>query len=382
MRDQGESPRRGRCPPLPSFSKWGCGELGASRPTPHASRRRLLTALALGILLAACSPKETPVYEEQAYVFGTLVEIKIAGEPEGRARELAGKVFQEFGRLHNLLHPWKPGPLETINDALTRGESAPVDEETAAVIRDAARYAERSGGSFNPAIGNLVRLWGFHAEEFAPRLPDPQPLEKLVAAQPSMADLSIAGGRVSSRNPAVRLDFGGYAKGLALDIADRELRAAGVKSALINIGGNILAIGSRGERPWRVGIQHPRKPSAMATLELRDGEAIGTSGDYQRYFELDGKRYCHVIDPRTGQPVTGVQAATVLVPKGPAAGTLSDVATKPMLVAGIAGWREAARRMGTEAALLIDGNGEVHASEALARRLDFMDQATVVRRVP
>jgi thiamine biosynthesis lipoprotein len=239
-----------------------------------------------------------------------------------------------------------------------------------------------SGGSFNPAIGNLVRLWGFHAEEFAPRLPDPRQLEKLVAAQPSMADLTLAGGRVSSRNPAVRLDFGGYAKGLALDIADRELRAAGVRSALINIGGNILAIGRRGERAWRVGIQHPRKPSAIATLALEDGEAIGTSGDYQRYFELDGKRYCHVIDPRSGQPVAGAQAATVLVPKGPGAGTLSDVATKPMLIAGTAGWREAARRMGTEAALLIDGNGEVHASEALARRLEFLDRSTVVRRVP
>jgi thiamine biosynthesis lipoprotein len=345
-------------------------------------RSAILAAVTAAVLLAACSPKDAPVYEEQAYVFGTLVEIKIAGEPEARAREQAGAVLQEFGRLHNLLHAWKPGPLETVNEAFARGESAPVDEETAAVIRDAARYAEMSGGGFNPAIGNLVRLWGFHAEEFAPRLPDPQEVERLAAARPAMADVVLADGRASSRNPAVRLDFGGYAKGLALDLAARRLRAAGVKSALVNIGGNIIAVGRRGGRPWRIGIQHPRRPSAIATLELGDGEAVGTSGDYQRYFELEGRRYCHIIDPRTGYPVQGVQAATVLLPGGPAAGTLSDVATKPMFVAGTAGWRDAARRLGVEAALLIDDRGEVHVTEALARRLEFLDRSTVVRRLP
>ncbi|HEX6829233.1 MAG TPA: FAD:protein FMN transferase [Burkholderiales bacterium] len=354
----------------------------AARSAIRNPQSAILAALTALALLTACSPKEAPVYEEQAYVFGTLVEIKIAGEPEARARELAGQVFQEFGRMHNALHPWKPGPLESINEAFARGETAPVDEDTAAVIRDAASYSEKSGGSFNPAIGNLVRLWGFHAEEFAPRRPDSKEIERLVAAHPSLGDLSIAGGRVASRNPAVRLDFGGYAKGLALDIAARRLRAAGATNALINIGGNVLAIGRRGERPWRVGIQHPRRPSAIATLELEDGEAIGTSGDYQRYFELEGRRYCHIIDPRTGYPVQGVQAATALVPKGPASGTVSDVVTKPMFVAGAEGWRDAARRLGVEAALLIDARGEVQVSAALAQRLEFLDKSTVVRRLP
>lgn len=345
-------------------------------------RLELFPLFALAFLVAACAPKEAPVYEEQAYVFGTLVEIKIAGEPEGRARELAGEVFREFGRLHNLLHAWKPGPLETLNEAFARGEAAAVDEETTAVVRDAARYSEMSGGSFNPAIGNLIRLWGFQADEFTPRLPDPKEVERLTAARPAMADVVVADGRASSRNPALRLDFGGYAKGLALDIAARRLREQGVRSALINVGGNIIAIGRRGERAWRVGIQHPRKPSAIATLELADGEAVGTSGDYQRYFELDGRRYCHIINPASGRPAQGAQGATVLVPRGPAAGTLSDVATKPLFIAGPAGWRDAARRMGVEAALLIDGSGQVQVTEALAQRLEFLDQSAAVRRVP
>ena len=86
----------------------------------------------------------------------------------------------------------------------------------------------------------------------------------------------------------------------------------GIRNALINIGGNILALGQHGDRPWRVGIQHPRKSGALATLDLHDGEAIGTSGDYQRYFMVGNVRYCHLIDPRSGYPVQGVQAVTIL----------------------------------------------------------------------
>ena len=118
-----------------------------------------------------------------------------------------------------------------------------------------------------------------------------------------------------STNPAVQLDLGGYAKGYALDVAAAILQAHGVKNALVNIGGNVIALGTHGDRPWRVGIQHPRKPGTLATLDLHDGEAIGTSGDYQRYFELDGKRYCHLIDPRTGHPAHGMQSVTVLIPR-------------------------------------------------------------------
>jgi thiamine biosynthesis lipoprotein len=354
----------------------------ASRRDSAPTRFGVSAVLCLALLATGCAPREAPVYEEQAYVFGTLVEIKIAGEPESRARELAGHVFREFGRLHGKLHAWKPGPLETINEAFAQGKPAAVDEELAAIIRDAARHAQRSRDLFNPAIGKLVRLWGFHAEEFAARLPDRADIEGMVSARPSLSDVVLDRETVSSRNPAVRLDFGGYAKGYALDLASRYLREQGVKSALINIGGNVLAVGSRGPRPWRIGIQHPRQPSAVAALELRDGEAVGTSGDYQRYFILDGQRYCHVIDPRTGFPARGVQAATVVIPPGPEAGTLSDVATKPLFIAGRDGWREAAQAMGVEQALLIDGEGTIHVTRALAQRLQVLDKAAKLREIP
>ncbi len=329
---------------------------------------RILLGLLLLPLLLSCS-REAPVYQQQSYVFGTLVEVAIAGESEARATQLAGQVLAEFDRLHRTLHAWKPSELSRLNEAFAQGRSAPLSAELAALLRDAAALSAQSGGAFNPAIGGLISLWGFQNDEFTPRRPDTEQLAALVRANPSLSDLVIGDGEVHSRNPAVRLDLGGYAKGYALDRAAALLRSQGVKGALINIGGNILAIGNRFGQPWRVGIQHPRKPSAIAALELGDGEAIGTSGDYQRFFELDGKRYCHVIDPKTGYPVEGVQAVTVVVPPGKLAGTLSDVASKPIFIAGSANWREAAARMGMEQAMLIDGQGVIHLTEAMKKRV-------------
>ena len=168
----------------------------------------------------------------------------------------------------------------------------------------------------------------------------------------------------------VQLDLGGYGKGYALDRAAAILKARGVNNALINIGGNVLALGSKGEAPWRVGIQHPREPRPLASLPLRDGEAIGTSGDYQRFFEMDGERYCHLLDPRSGRPARGTQAVTVLITPRPGAGTLSDAASKPAYLGGEA-WRDYARRFGIDHALRVDADGRIQVTRALHDRLQY-----------
>ena len=177
-----------------------------------------------------------------------------------------------------------------------------------------------------------------------------------------------------SSNKAVQLDLGGYAKGYALDRAAELLRKQGIHNALINIGGNILALGQHGKRSWRVGIQHPRKSGALATLELRDGEAVGTSGDYQRYFMLGNTRFCHLIDPRNGHPMQSVQAVTVLT-RGERAGVLSDVVSKPLFISGASGWRAAAKRAELSEAMLVDAQGNIHLTAALQKRLEFADKS-------
>jgi thiamine biosynthesis lipoprotein len=332
---------------------------------------RWLLLLAL-TLLAGCQQQE-PLYQEQGYVFGTLVEISIQGEPEARARQAVKAVMDEFQRLHTKLHAWQPSELSTLNAAFAQGRSQTVSPELAAILQDASRLSARSHGLFAPQIGGLIHLWGFQADDFKAQLPDEQAVAKLVAAHPLMSDIDIEGERASSRNPAVQLDLGGYAKGYALDRAAALLREMGIHNALVNIGGNVMALGRHGDHPWRVGIQHPRKPAALATLELHDGEAVGTSGDYQRYFELDGRRYCHLIDPRSGHPAQGVEAVTVIA-QGEHAGVLSDVASKAPYLTGPDGWAQAAREMGIAQAMLIDATGRVHLTAALQKRLEFTDK--------
>lgn len=332
---------------------------------------RILAVIAV-LLLAACEGKE-PLYQEQGYVFGTLVDVTVYGESEPRARQAVNEVLHEFQRLHNLLHAWQPSDLSELNAAFARGESRAVSPELAAMLRDAAQLSRQSQGLFNPAIGGLVQLWGFHADEFKAALPDEKQIAQGVAANPQMGDIVFEQGKVRSSNKAVRLDLGGYAKGYALDRAAEILRKQGIRNALINIGGNVFALGRHGKRPWRVGIQHPRKPGALATLELRDGEAIGTSGDYQRYFMLGGKRYCHLIDPRNGHPAQGVQAAMVMT-RGTRAGILSDAASKPLFIAGAGGWRAAALQMNLPEAMLVDSMGNIHLTAELQKRLEFTDK--------
>ena len=227
-----------------------------------------------------------------------------------------------------------------------------------------------------------MRLWGFHSDTFEPRLPDPKAVEALVKAGPAMADLHIDGVKLSCANPAVRLDLGGYAKGYALDLAAATLRREGVRNALINIGGNVMALGSKEGTQWRVGIQHPRQSGPMATIALEDGEAIGTSGDYQRFFEVEGQRYAHLLDPRTGYPADQTEAVTVLIPPGPKAGTLSDATSKPICVAGDKGWREMARKMESSLVFRVDRSNQVFVTEALHKRLEFIGQPPPLTILP
>ena len=344
-------------------------------------RVSLFVAFLAAILVLVACTKE-PIYRQQSYVFGTLVEVTIWGENEPRAQELIGKVLREFDRLHKELHAWQPSELTKVNAAFAKGETVTTTPELAAILQDAAKLSAQSNGTFNPAIGKLIALWGFQSDEFKPVIPDAEKIKALVDAKPSMADLKIEGTIIISSNREVQIDLGGYAKGYALDRAIAILKKESIENALINIGGNIIALGERGNRPWRIGIQHPRKPSAIAVLDIYDGEAIGTSGDYQRYFEKDGKRYCHILDPVSGAPVQNVQAVTVIAKRGAEAGVMSDVASKPIFIATPALWRDRARAMDIHLAMRVDAKGEVFLTTLMAKRLSFDDKNTVMHEVP
>jgi thiamine biosynthesis lipoprotein len=352
------------------------------RHSLRVSVSRWFTVFALfPLLFAAC--QRPALHRQESYVFGTRVEILVAGVEEARARPATSAVLREFDRLNRAYHAWRPSELSNLNAALAAGKTLEVSEEMAALLTDVQRFSTRSGGLFDPGIGRLIAAWGFQSDDFKAAPPDPAILDDWRKHRAGIAELEIDGRRVGSRSRRVAIDLGGYLKGYALDRAAAILRARGVGNALINIGGNIMALGSRNGEAWRVGILHPREPGPLATLKLYDGEAIGTSGDYQRFFEFNGKRYCHLLDPERGEPVSHTQTLTVLISPRPGigAGALSDMATKPLFIAG-ARWPALAERLDVDQVLRVDAAGKITVSPKMCERLEFEDGIPSAMEVP
>jgi thiamine biosynthesis lipoprotein len=277
-------------------------------------------------------------------------------------------VEKDFQRMHNDWHAWKPGELSRLNQQLPDGEFHSVSPFLLPLIEEAGVLAAQSDDLFNPAIGQLVKIWGFHSDSL-PSGPPPlqEEIQALVAKQPRMADLRINGEQIRSLNPAVSLDLGGFAKGAALDLAMQRLRSLGIENAIINAGGDLNVIGSHGDRPWKVGVRHPQGEGVLAGVELNDGEAIYTSGNYERYREHEGVSYSHIIDPRTGMPVRHVASVTVI----DSVGARADAAATALSVAGPKDWYRIARQMGLKYVMLVDEQGRVHMNPAMAERIRF-----------
>jgi thiamine biosynthesis lipoprotein len=335
----------------------------------YARMFRLLSLfiLIVIVLLAACD-RTVPEYHETQYLFGTLVDFTIRGVATEKAEAAVSAVGEEFQHMHADWHAWKPGELSRLNQQLPDGKFHPVSSFVLPLIVQASKLAAQSDDLFNPAIGKLVKLWGFHSDTL-PSGPPPsqEEIQALVAQHPRMADLVIDSGRVRSRNPAVSLDFGGFAKGVALDMAMQHLRAMGIKNAIINAGGDLNVIGSHGDRPWKVGVRHPQGKGVLAAVELQDGEAIYTSGNYERYREHEGISYSHIIDPRTGMPVRHVASVTVI----DTVGARADAAATALSVAGPKEWYRIARQMGLKYVMLVDEVGRVYMNPAMAERIKF-----------
>ena len=321
--------------------------------------------------LHSCS--QPSLYQSKHYVFGTIVDISIYGEKEKKAEEATQAVLHEFVRLHNSLHAWKKSDLTSLNDSIAKNKPyRNASAELIEIIKDAKTLEDASNHLFNPAIGKLIDYWGFHKDEFNPISPDKSKIKALVKKNPSLDQIHISGSTISSTNPHVKIDLGGYAKGYALDQAKKILHERQIKNALINIGGNIIAIGQHGNKPWRVGIQDPRGSQAIAKLDLPDGWAIGTSGDYQRYFINDGIRYCHLIHPFTGFPIQNVYSVTVLIEPAKNAGTLSDVLSKPLFIGKKEDREALAKKLNIHHYLIIEEN-RISMTQTMADKIQFLD---------
>ena len=260
--------------------------------------------------------------------------------------------------VEDRMNEWRPGsPLAAISHQ-AGGPPVPTPGDVRALIRQGVALGRLTGGAFDVTWAALWGVWDFHAHP--PRVPAAAQIEsRLPLIDYRLVELDDGAGTVRLPRRGMVLGLGGIAKGYALELAARWLQRWGVHDFLLTAGGQVLARGSKGTRPWRVGIRDPRGPQddVFATVTVRDA-SVSTSGDYERYFIQGGVRYHHILDPRTGWPTRGLRSATVLAGDGTRADALS---TAVMVLGPDAGMALVERLPGVEA-LLVDHRGEVHLS--------------------
>ncbi len=326
----------------------------------------LLLIVTLG--LTACSEPPPQVHKVKLFTLGTLVDVSVRHKDEATAQQAVDIVEVELAIINTQWHAWREGPLTRINRQLANGESVTIDVAAHAFLQQAQQLADSSDQLFNPAIGSLVELWGFHSDDRPQGAPPTKDkIDAHLKQQPLMNDITLTATTVASHNPAVQLDFGAFGKGYAIDQAITRLKQIGIKNAIVNAGGDLRAIGTKGERPWRIGIRHPQAAGVIASIETNGDESIFTSGNYERFFDFDGKRYHHIIDPRSGNPATNTLSVTVIHKNAATA----DAAATALFIAGAEQWPQIAQQMGINEVMLIDDNLTIHMTPKMAARIHF-----------
>lgn len=307
-------------------------------------------------------------FRHQFYAFGTLVTIDFFETSQQSNAAALSAIEARIKDIDSNWYPWREGELQRINAAIARRQSIEVSPLLADLLRRSATLERRSGGRFNPGLGHLTELWGFHDATMLRTLPpDDFEVQKWLSLSVSSQSLEWDGNLLRSTSPRLMLDLGGIAKGSILEQFVVILHDAGVENAIIDIGGDLNVIGQVKGRSARIGIRSPRSDEVLGWLEVLDGETVMTSGDYERFFEHDGKKYQHVLDPGTGYPVQQTISASV-VHKDP---VLADAAATALLVAGAPEFKEVCGLLGLDTALIVSASGDLRLTNAMEKRLNW-----------
>ncbi|MGZ5042159.1 MAG: FAD:protein FMN transferase [Usitatibacter sp.] len=249
-------------------------------------------------------------------------EIQLHCDDAARADDWAARAIAEVRRIEEKYSRYRESSVLSRINAAAGGAPVPIDAETRALLGFAAACHGQSAGAFDATSGVLRRAWRFDTPR-VPTAPELAPLLALIGWD----RVEFGGDTVRLPSRGMELDFGGFGKEYAVDRAALVLKDAGAASALVNLAGDLTVLGPQPDgSPWRLGIRHPRNEGALiATLPVASG-AIATSGDYERFIEVEGVRHCHILDPRTGRSVRSFQSVTVHASSCLVAGSASTIA--------------------------------------------------------
>lgn len=247
----------------------------------------------------------------QRVAMGTLWQVVLPAGAPAHAAAAASRALDEVQRLEDVLSEFRPGTEVSRINAAAGERPVRVSNDTWYVTEQSLRYAALSDGAFDPTWAAMRSLWDFRSP--TPLPPDPAEVQaRLPLVDWRAVELDPAARTIRLRRPGMALGFGGIAKGYALDRMRALLLEAGVRDFVLYSGGQVLAEGTRGGRPWRVGVQHPRDPDGLLGALSITAASVSTGGDYEHSFQHEGRRYHHVIDPHTGWPVEHTASVTII----------------------------------------------------------------------
>jgi len=291
-------------------------------------------------------------------LMGTRVSVEFWHEDEAVGGELADRVLKEYRRIDDAMSTYKEhSEISAVNRSAGE-DPVVVSPELFGVIRRALELSARSAGAFDITYESVGYLYDFRAGR---RPSDAQIDVRLGAIGYTHVVLDDSEGTVYFTHPGVQINLGGIAKGYAVERGAAILREAGVEHALLSAGGDTRVLGDRRGRPWIVGVRHPRVPDGVVTRVPVENEAVSTSGDYERFFEEDGRRYHHIIDPATGTPTEGILSVTVIGPDA----TLTDGLSTAVFVVGTEAGLELIEALPGYEAIIVEATGRLLYSSGL-----------------
>ncbi|WFE69015.1 FAD:protein FMN transferase [Thiomicrospira sp. R3] len=336
----------------------------------YANCKRWVILTLLVFTTQGCSSDH--LIEQTFYTFGTEVTIQINHPDKQKAQQAIYDIEQAFYQINQDWHAWNPDSmLSHINQAIAQGQRFKVDQQTKNFIIKNQLHSQQSDSLFDPAIGGLIALWGFQGQT-NPSPPSYEQRQAWLNTRPSIKDIYFIDQEMASYNPQVKLDFGGSAKGLAMDKAGEILQGYKITHALINIGGDIKVLGQKSNKQaWLIGLQNPKNPSeVLARIQPHDQQHVFTSGTYQRYFEWQGHRYSHIINPNTAWPADTFASVTVIHNDA----VLADIAATALMIAGPSDWQRLSSQLNIDKVITVDQKGNIQMTPAMSKLAELTDR--------
>jgi thiamine biosynthesis lipoprotein len=348
------------------------------------------TVLCLLLLtfLSTCAPYKEKIYRKSKILMDTLVTITVVSNSQDSAEKAIDSAFSEIEKLEKLTNFFSPESEVSLINKNAGISGVKVSPDILDILEKALLVSEKTRGAFDVTIGPVMTLYDFYKKI----RPEQGAIKKnlpLVNYRELIIDKNKS--TVFLRKKGMLIDLGGIAKGYAADKAVETLKRNGIHSGLVSVAGDIKAFGLKPDkRPWKIGIRSPRIPTTppipplprvgkrgvkgdkegfsddiMATIELRD-MAISTSGDYERFFILDGKRYHHLLSPKTGYPAGGCQSVSVITKKG----VFTDAFATGVFILGPEKGMKVFEKMGFDG-VIVDSQGKVHITPGIRGKVEF-----------